>query len=257
MGALHLLVPGPKMIYHFGDLGYDDSIFTCSNGTVNTPSGGATGDCKLSTKPQNQWTGNWLANTARKKVYEDWAKMIDLKTSQNVFENGQHAWNFSTTGKPRLDIWTSTTDTPNLSYVFVLTNATNAASNSAGNFPFTGTWYNLMDGTPLTVTSTSMLVPIEADGFRVFGNKQALLSQPGFSKASTLLYPNPSNGNFYINTNVQNVSIYAVTGQLVKEFKGNFEATHSYPTADLNQGIYLVKITDENHQQSTVKWIKK
>ena len=257
MGALHLLVPGPKMIYHFGDLGYDDSIFTCSDGTVNTPSGGAAGDCKLSTKPQNQWTGNWLANTARKKVYEDWAKMIDLKTSQNVFENGQHAWNFSTTGKPRLDIWTSTTDTPNLSYVFVLTNATNAASNSAGNFPFTGTWYNLMDGTPLTVTSTSMLVPIEADGFRVFGNKQALLSQPGFSKASTLLYPNPSNGNFYINTNVQNVSIYAVTGQLVKEFKGNFEATHSYPTADLNQGIYLVKITDENHQQSTVKWIKK
>ena len=114
-----------------------------------------------------------------------------------------------------------------------------------------------MDGTPLTVTSTSMLVPIEADGFRVFGNKQALLSQPGFSKASTLLYPNPSNGNFYINTNVQNVSIYAVTGQLVKEFKGNFEATHSYPTADLNQGIYLVKITDENHKQSTVKWIKK
>ena len=257
MGALHLLVPGPKMIYHFGDLGYNDSIFTCSNGTVNTPSGGATGDCKLSTKPQNQWTGNWLANTARKTVYDDWAKMIDLKTSQNVFENGQHAWNFSTTGKPRLDIWTSTTDTPNLSYVFVLTNATNAASNSAGNFPFTGTWYNLMDGTPLTVTSTSMLVPIEADGFRVFGNKQALLSQPGFSKASTLLYPNPSNGNFYINTNVQNVSIYAVTGQLVKEFKGNFEATHSYPTADLNQGIYLVKITDENHQQSTVKWIKK
>lgn len=257
MGALHLLVPGPKMIYHFGDLGYDDSIFTCSDGTVNTPTGGATGDCKLSTKPQNQWTENWLTNLDRKKVYDDWAKMIELKTTQNIFKNGQYAWNFSTTGKTRLDIWTSTTSTPDLSYVFVLTNATNSVSNAAGNFPYTGTWYNLMDGTPLTVTSTSMLINIEADGFRVFGNKQALLSQPDFNKATIALHPNPSSGNFNINTNVQHLSIYNSTGQLVKEFKGNFDAAHSYSIYDLINGLYLVKITDKNNNQSSMKLIKK
>lgn len=257
MGALHLLVPGPKMIYHFGDLGYDDSIFTCSDGTVNTPTGGATGDCKLSTKPQNQWTENWLTNLDRKKVYDDWAKMIELKTTQNIFKNGQYAWNFSTTGKTRLDIWTSTTSTPDLSYVFVLTNATNSVSNAAGNFPYAGTWYNLMDGTPLTVTSTSMLINIEADGFRVFGNKQALLSQPDFNKATIVLHPNPSTGNFHINTNVQHLSIYNSTGQLVKEFKGNFDTAHSYSIDDLINGIYLVKITDKNNNQSSMKLIKK
>ena len=257
MGALHLLVPGPKMIYHFGELGYDDSIFTCSNGTVNTPSGGAAGDCKLDTKPQNQWTGNWMANVDRKRVYDDWAKMIELKTTENVFKNGQHSWNFSTTGKPRLDIYTSTTSTENLSYVFVLTNATNSVSNAAANFPYTGIWYNLMDGTPITVTSTSMLLPIEADGFRVFGNKQALLSQPDFEATKIALYPNPSTGTFFISTSAENVSIYNTTGQLVKEFKGDFNSNHSYSIDELSTGIYIVKILDANHNQSSMKLIKK
>ena len=257
MGALHLLVPGPKMIYHFGDLGYDDSIFTCSDGVVNTPSGGAAGDCKLATKPQNQWTGNWMTNVDRKKVYDDWAKMIDLKKNENVFENGQYAWNFGTTGKTRLDIWTSTTSTENLSYVFVLTNATNAVSNAAGNFPYTGVWYNLMDGTPLNVTSASQTVSIEADGFRVFGNKQALLSQPEFNTTKIVLQPNPTNGTFFINTNTQNVSIYNITGQLVKEFKGSFDSGYSYSIDGLNQGIYLVKILDANQNQSSMKLIKR
>lgn len=250
MGALHLLVPGPKMIYHFGDLGYDDSINTCTNGTVS-------GDCKLSTKPQNQWTGNWLGNTDRATVYNDWAKMIDLKIHENVFENGQYGWNFSTTGKPRLDIWTSTASTPDLSYVFVLTNATNAVSDVPANFPYTGTWYNLMDGTPITVTNTAMNVSIETDGFRIYGNKQALLSQTNFEKTKVVLQPNPSTGSFFINTTTKNVTIYNLTGQLVKEFKGSFDTNYSYSIDGLNSGMYLVKITDENNNQSAMKLIKK
>jgi 1,4-alpha-glucan branching enzyme len=257
MGALHLLVPGPKMIYHFGDLGYEDSIFTCDDGTVNPPNTGAAGDCKLSTKPQNQWTENWLGNTDRVKVYNDWAKMIDLKIHENVFENGQYGWNFSTTGKPRLDIWTSTVSTPDLSYVFVLTNATNAVSDVPANFPYTGTWYNLMDGTPITVTNTAMNVSIETDGFRIYGNKQALLSQTNFEKTKVVLQPNPSTGSFFINTTTKNVVIYNLTGQLVKEFKGSFDTNYSYSIDGLNSGMYLVKITDENNNQSAMKLIKK
>ena len=54
--AVHLLVPGPKMIWHFGDLGWNSSLWTCNNGVVSYSSP----DCKLDTKPQPQWTGNWL-----------------------------------------------------------------------------------------------------------------------------------------------------------------------------------------------------
>ncbi|HEX8576212.1 MAG TPA: alpha-amylase family glycosyl hydrolase [Flavobacterium sp.] len=256
MGAVHLLVPGPKMIYHFGALGYSSSIFTCSNGTVNTPSDAIAGDCKLDTKPQPQWTSNWLGDVARKKVYDDWARLIDLKKNENVFENGTHTWNFSVAGRTRLDIKTSDAPTPNLSYVFVLTNASNTVYNAVGGFPYAGTWYDLMTGASFAVADLNMNIPIEADGFRVFGNQQALLSNRGFDFKSVALYPNPSKGNFSISTNTKQVTIYSITGQTVKEFKGNFDATYSFTTDNLNQGMYIVKVLDDQDRESTLKLIK-
>jgi len=256
MGALHLLVPGPKMIYHFGDLGYNSSIFTCNNGTVNTPSDATAGDCKLDTKPQPQWTSNWLADVARKKVYDDWAKMITFKKNENVFENGMHAWNFSQTGRPRLDIWTSTSQTENLSYVFVLTNAANTVYNASAGFPYAGTWYNLMDGTPITVTDVNMAIPIEIDGFRIFGNKQALLERTNFNTKTVALYPNPSRGLFSISTETKQVSIYSIAGQLIKEFKGDFNKEYQYSIENLNQGMYIVKVVDAQDREATLKLMK-
>lgn len=256
LGSVHLLVPGPKMIYHFGDLGYENSIFMCNNGTVNTPSDATAGDCKLDTKPQPQWTANWLGNTNRKKVYDDWSKMIDLKKTENVFENGQYAWNQSAVGRPRLDIWTSTSQTANLSYVIVLTNATNTAFNATAGFPYTGTWYNLMDGTSFEVTNVNMTIPIELDGYRVFGNKQAALSNGSFDFAKIALYPNPSRGVFNISTNTKQVSIYSIAGQLVKEFKGTFDSNYQFQIDNLNQGMYIVKVVDDQDRESTLKLMK-
>ena len=42
-GALFLTVPGPKMIWQFGELGFENSINTCEDGTVSE-------SCKLSKK---------------------------------------------------------------------------------------------------------------------------------------------------------------------------------------------------------------
>ena len=255
MGAVHLLVPGPKMIYHFGDLGYDDSIFTCNDGSINTPTGGASGDCKLDTKPQNQWTGNWLSNVARKKVYDDWAKMIQLKTDEPVFENGTHSWNFTQTGRPRLDIWTGTSPSSVLNYVFVLTNMTNSVYNATGGFPYLGTWYDLMDGSSFEVTNTAMNVAIEADGFRIFGNKNPALNSSQFEYSQIAMVPNPTATSFAINADVINVEIYAITGQRVKSFSSK-SAGSLFDIQDLNSGIYIVKVLDSQSRSSTIKLIK-
>lgn len=256
MGAVHLLVPGAKMIYHFGDLGYDDSIFTCTNGTVNSQSDAIAGDCKLATKPQPQWAENWLANTARKNIYDNWAKMIDLKVNQNVFENGTHSWNFSQTGRARLEIWTSSVQTPDLSYVLVLTNMTNTAYNATAGFPYTGTWYNLMTGAPLTVNNSSMTINIEADGFRVYGNKNPALSNGDLDAAQAInLFPNPSTSQFAVNIDISKADVYSITGQLVKTF-GAAVSGAALEISDLNSGIYIVKITDQLNRQKSVKLIK-
>lgn len=256
LGALHLLVPGPKMIYHFGDLGYDDSIFTCENGTVNTPSDAASGDCKLATKPQNQWTQNWLANAERSKIYQDWSKMIKLRIEEPLFENGQHFWNFSTQGRPRLDIRTSLTPTTDLSYVIVLTNATNNTAFTPGGFPYTGTWFNMITGESFQVTNVNQNVTIEADGFRVYGNKAPNLSKDSFETSKIALYPNPSKGIFNINTTAKQVSVYSITGQLVKDFSGDFTSDFSYNIDGLNPGMYIVKVKSENNAESTLKLMK-
>jgi len=253
MGAVHLLVPGPKMIWHFGDLGWEKSLFTCSNGSVQFNDG-----CKLDTKPQPQWEAaeNWLADPNRSAIYNNWAKMIDLKKTENVFENGDFSWNLAQTGSPRLDIWTSASQTPTLSYSFVRTNFSDNTLNIGAGFPYPGTWYNLMDNSTINVTDTNMNIAIEPGGFRVYGNKASTLSNENFEAMNVVaLSPNPTDGYFTINTATSKVEVYSMTGQLVKSFSNTVE-NGEYTISDLNQGIYLVKISDFNNNNKVVKLVK-
>lgn len=253
LGAVHLLVPGPKMIWHFGDLGNTASLWTCNNGAVSY----SNPDCKLDTKPQLQWTNNWLNDVARVNVYDSWAKLIDLKKSEAVFEDGDFNWNFSATGSPRLDVWTSTSATPSLSYVFVRTNFSDNLLNTAAGFPFTGTWYNLMDNSTVNVTDTNMNISIETGGFRVYGNKPTALSDSNFTPISTMsLYPNPTSGTFVISGEVSKVQVYSITGQMVKSFDAISSEKYQFHINDLSNGVYLVKAIDANNSTKSMKLIK-
>ncbi|MGC4040513.1 MAG: alpha-amylase family glycosyl hydrolase [Flavobacterium sp.] len=253
MGAIHILVPGPKMIWHFGELGWDKSLWTCNAGNVSY----SNPDCKLDTKPQPQWIQNWLADTNRGTVYNTWAKLIDIKKTEDVFENGSYAWNLGTIGSPRLDVYTSTSQTASLSYVFVRTNFSDATLNTPGGFPFTGTWYNLMDNSSINVTSTSQTVSIEAGGFRVYGNQPAALGTDDLNAINTVkLYPNPTSGVFSISGQISKVQVYSITGQIVKSFDNIASEDYQFDVNDLTTGIYLVKAFDNNNSSKTMKLIK-
>ncbi len=252
MGAVHLLVPGPKMLWHFGPLGWERSLWTCENGNVSF----SNPDCKLDTKPQPQWTENWLTDANRSAIYNNWARMINLRINEPVFETGQFAWNFSQVGRPRLDVWTSTSQTSSLSYVFVLTNFSNNTYNVAGGFPFAGTWANLMDNSTFSVTDTNMNISIEPGGFRVFGNRPSTLSTDEIDTSEmTNIFPNPTTEFFYISNNVSKVEIFSISGQLVKSFD-NQATGYKYNISDLNSGMYIVRITDENYRVKTTKLLK-
>ena len=97
IGAVSLTVPGPKMIWHFAALGMDNSLFTCPNGSVDDDG------CKLDTKPQPQWTENWLGDINRKQIYDDWARLNELKINEPVFEGDYVISSGSLT--PRIDIF--------------------------------------------------------------------------------------------------------------------------------------------------------
>lgn len=256
IGAVSILIPGPKMIWHFAELGHTGSIFTCGDGTVNTDYDTTGGDCKLDTKPQPQWVNNWLTDVNRSVVYNNWAKMIDLKKNNSVFNanytiSGQGGNN---SVRQRVYLFGGT---GSLTNVVILANFSVANLDIVADFPFTGTWHNLMDNSTLSVSNTAMNINIESGGFRIFGNAPAALSTTDFNPLVGIsLVPNPASTYFTIDSrSFTKVHIYSMTGQLVRTFENQPE-NYQYPISDLNQGVYFVKVSDENNHNQTLKLIK-
>ncbi|HLT53151.1 MAG TPA: alpha-amylase family glycosyl hydrolase [Flavobacteriaceae bacterium] len=256
LGAVTLTIPGPKMIWHFGDLGMENSIYTCSNGTVNDESG-TDGNCKLDTKPQPQWANNWLSDVNRSQIYSDWARMNDLKVNEAVFEGNYSIDSGDLT--PRIFIWDDALPSTQLKNVVILANFEMTAQNIVPDFPYTGTWYDLMDetgNTSINVTSTTATLNIPAGGFKIYGNAAATLSVDEVLQQPLSLYPNPANSAFYINAAVNNVKIMDINGKLVKEFNGNFNKNHAFDISSLAKSLYIVKAQDNLGATKTTKLVK-
>jgi hypothetical protein len=257
IGAVSLLVPGPKMIWHFGELGWESSIFTCNDNSVNTDSDSTGGDCKLDTKPQPQWVNNWLGNSNRNKIYNDWAKMITLKKAEPVFLGTSTIPN-SNSLTVNIKITNAGLTSAQLKDVLILANFDVTAQNVSTGFPYAGTWYNLMDNTTINVTDVNTPINLPAGEYRIYGNKTANLAIEDFEKGSTVnLYPNPVSNHFTLSTAVSKVQIYSVSGQLIKSFASNGNVDFQFGVSELQTGLYIVKASDENGKTQVMKFIKK
>ena len=260
IGATSILVPGPKMIWHFGELGNNQSIYTCFDGSVNDESATIAGDCKLDKKQQVQWTQNWLSDPTRAAILSDWSKLIKLKTTEPVFI-GDHT--ISTDGsnfKQRIYINNDNLTTAQLKNVVVLANFDTNNATINPNFPTTGytypmTWYDLMDNNnPVAISSPTAVMTINAGKFRVFGNQPSTLSSEDFNafKPEISIYPNPVKNSFAINQAVSSVEVYTITGQLVANYY-SVAANQELLINGLESGIYLVKLKDQNNFIQTKK----
>lgn len=234
IGAVSLLVPGPKMIWHFGELGMEQSINTCNNGTV--------GDCKLDTKPQPQWENNWLANVQRKKIYDDWSRMNDLKQSNAVFK-GESEINPSATNTlvQRIYLWDNSLTASELKNVIVVANFDVTTQYVIADFPYIGTWYDLMDESTLNVSNTTQSITLNPGEFKVYGNQQPSLSNHKPELLQLSLRQNPVREQIVIdlpNEDVYTYKVYSVLGQEIysgKHINGKV-LTISAPTL---KGIYF------------------
>ena len=70
----------------------------------------------------------------------------------------------------------------------------------------------------------------------------------------SLIYPNPVADKFRLNTNVTNLFVYDAYGKLVK--------SHNNPSKEidisfLSDGVYMIRLVDENSQNSIIKILKK
>ena len=246
LGAVTLTIPGPKMIWHFGELGMENSIYTCNNGTVNDPNGND-GDCKLDTKPQPQWANNWESDPLRSQIYNSWSRINALKINEAVFEGNYDINSGSLT--PKIYIWDDALPSTSLKNIVVLANFDVTTQNVIPNFPYTGIWYDLMDAsgnTTVSVSNTSDAISLAPGEFKIFGNQTSTLSTNEVLFEKNIgIFPNPANEYFKINQPSHKIVIYNTIGTIVQVHKGNFSSEHRFDISDFSSGVYLISIETE------------
>ena len=249
LGAITLTIPGPKMIWHFGELGMENSIFTCNDGSINTNNDSSSGDCKLDTKPQPQWLNNWLDNPIRNEIYSSWARLIELKINEDVFEGNYDINSGSLT--PKIYIWDDTISSNALKNIVILANFSLTAQNIIPNFPYPGTWYDLMDesgGSTISVSNTTEPISLSPGEFKLFGNQfpSTLSSNYFITEEDFQIYPNPASHYFKLTNNSDEILIYDLFGKVVKKYRGNFSNEKQFDISKLKSGVYIISISNNS-----------
>lgn len=154
-GAFFFTVPGPKMIWQFGELGYDISI------------------------NQNGRTGNkpilweYFDDPNRKALYNTWAELIRLKTEQPIFRTTNFTLDTnSADGLKTIHLTLDEASGGNIKHITVIGNFGLTARNIDPKFQQTRMWYNLLNrNTPLEVTNPNTTISLEPGTFIVYGDQ--------------------------------------------------------------------------------------
>ena len=144
IAAFWALIPGPKMMWQFQELGYDVSI--------DVP-------CRTCPKPI-RW--NYLQYGPRQLLYKKYAAIINLKTKYpEAFRSS--SYDISAWGKQKQIHVNSTAMN-----VTVIGNFDVYNQDVYTGFQHTGRWYNYMAGDSLDVTNTAMNVTLTPGDFRIY-----------------------------------------------------------------------------------------
>ena len=131
-------IPGPKMLWQFGEVGYDFSKFLCENG-VSDPG------CNVSPKPI-RW--DYFNDPWRRHLYDATASLLQLRKSHDVFETGSFQANLN--GGAIRSVFLNHPDMNVAVFANVGTTANSVVNPS---FQHTGYWYEYYTGDTLLVTS--------------------------------------------------------------------------------------------------------
>ncbi|MHA7057970.1 alpha-amylase family glycosyl hydrolase [Aquimarina sp. M1] len=238
-GAFYFTIPGPKLIWQFGELGYGFSINRCEDGSIDD-------GCRTNPKPI-RW--DYLNVTDRTDVYDIYAKLISLKLNERIFKTNDFTLSVSSATSKKIQLTDAAAIGDELKYVTIIGNFGVSTITVDPDFQETGTWYDLLSETGETITVANVNAPItlQPGEFKVYGNEQRNLSTQEFIKGSSFkAYPNPAKTAFSIDESVQKVSVYTITGSLAKKFEGDFQPGTSFEIGELSRGLYLVQIENEN-----------
>jgi hypothetical protein len=241
--AMCFLIPlqGPKMIWQFGEVGYDYSIDF--NGRVGN-------------KPI-RW--DYLQNARRKRIYEVTATLAWLKQNEPSYSTANYT--YSTAGGVKLyKVNDSTLNT-------VCVGNFNLRTDSIlPLFQHAGMWYDLFTGDSLLVSGANQRVVLAAGQYRFYTDRKinspvviSGLSELEKLETKALVYPNPSNDRFVVElpifgTEMVEVSLHDLSGRLVYStsvlaVEGVFEIHNS--DMNLPAGTFILSTLQKNNNTQT------
>ncbi|PRY10008.1 putative secreted protein (Por secretion system target) [Pontibacter ummariensis] len=251
--AFALLVPGPKMLWQFGELGYDVSI----------DHNGRTG-----AKPV-LW--EYQQDPERQKLYNVYAALINLKLSQPVFQTDDFNLDYDDPVK-RLTLQGEDNT------VFVVGNFDVETRTVPANFPREGTWYDYFSGEELSVTNPTEDFVLQPGEFHLFSTAPLPAPQEGLvpwsnsvlsveeeiaAGKSLVVYPNPTPDDAVVSlTGDYRGSVYVnvldATGRVLHKLelqKSQQSLRHQLLLQDLAAGLYYLQV-EIGSQRSVRKLVK-
>ncbi|GAA0872327.1 hypothetical protein GCM10009117_14740 [Gangjinia marincola] len=250
-GAFFLTVPGPKMIWQFGELGYDTSIFTCPDGTIPQPYGNDS--CKLADKPDG-W--DFLNEADRVEVYDLWSTLIGFKQSLPIFKTDNFTIESQTTdGLKRIYLTDDDATGNEIRHVVILGNFSVTTKDITPDFPETGEWFNMLTNASVNVVNTSTPITLAPGEFLMYSSEDRQLSVQDVTLQTISMYPNPSNGGISFSNDIDGLHIYDVSGKQVFAQGGKIVARTTIEH-QLSSGIYFVQL-QKGALQQTLKLIVK
>jgi 1,4-alpha-glucan branching enzyme len=215
-------MPGPKMLWQFGELGYPYSINTCVNGTVSN-------DCRLAPKPI-RW--DYLNDPRRKKVYDVYSKIINLRSHpwyRQAFLSGNTSQSLNQGFK-----WLRLSSGDS-SHLVVIGNFDLSSQTQAITFPSAGTWYELFTNETFSATGGTQGITLVPGEYRLYVNRNVnnvsttpivnIPSQSELLKAK--VFPNPTAGAFTVDIQLPvsgnvNIELFNQLGQFVRTLHNGF-----------------------------------
>jgi 1,4-alpha-glucan branching enzyme len=209
--AFFFTIPGPKMMFQWGELGDDYSINRCTDGTVDD-----NGGCRLDPKPL-AW--DYYGDPSHYRLYKVFESLIKLRIEEDLFETTD--FSLATTGTMKKILLNS-----NEMNAVILGNFGITEGSVIPAFQHTGTWYNYMTGEALEVTDVNAEITLSPGKYKIYTDIQ--LETPELPdevrKISTtanqdiMIYPNPNDGNFLIafpEAGNFHFELYTLSGQIV------------------------------------------
>ena len=240
--AFFFTIPGPKMIWQFGELGYDYSIDY--NGRVG--------------KKPIRW--DYYDNQKRLRLYQVFSSLINIKKNQPVFRSTDFTLSLSGDTK-KINISDSSMDVTVIGNFGVVKNSIDPS------FQKSGKWYDFFSGDSINIEDTHGLMQLEAGEYKIFTTKK--LTTPDIvtginnddisvnNKFS--VYPNPANNFLHLNNDkeINKVIIYNIIGSQIKKINKINLKTADINVSDLQPGIYFISVFEKSGRIKTKKFTKR